>query len=829
MTARPWRGLAARLLLGGLALVLAALLALAAAAAWYWRELPPLDKAIDYRPRQHMQVLTADGLVIAEFGAERRVFVPIAKIPIRLRDAVLSVEDADFYHHGAISWHGVARALVADLTGGMPQGASTITQQVARTFFLSTERTPERKIKEALLAYQLEQRLTKNQILERYMNQIYLGEHAYGFGAAADVYFGKSLDALTVAEAAMLAGLPQNPANANPLASPERARKRQLWVLWRMRATGDIDAATYRKAVAEKLVLKSPLFVDVNAQHVAEMARRAAVALLGDQAYTDGVRVVTTLRAADQRAAHAALRRAVLAHEATLPWRGPEDQLSLPADPVQAERAAALALKDLRDDADLRVAVVLAASPRRLVAELASGRIVSVTGPSLQRVGAALRPGAPPSLAIRRGAVVRLLAVTPPAHAPPPARRARARPRAPAPRPPQWALAQWPQTEAAFVALDPDTGRVRALVGGFDFNHDQFNHVTSAQRQPGSTIKPFLVSAAFESGVMPETLVNDAPLPPLPGEPADWHPHDDDDDQYEGMMTVRRALVESKNMVAIRLLQHVGLAAARAWIGRFGFDLSRQPDDLTLALGSGSVTPLELALGYAVLANGGHRVTPVLIDRITDAQGRVLFQAPPPAPLTEANRVVPARNVFLVDSLLADVTRSGTAAAAQQALQRPDLYGKTGTTNDGVDAWFAGFAPGVVAVAWMGYDQPASLGPGATGAALALPIWIDTLREMLQGVPVQPPIDLTPPPGIVAAGDDWRYAEWADNGLAALDDPTPAAAAAAASAASAPAPAAPVAPVAPVAPASAPAPAPVATGDLAALAALAAVPSTPRQ
>ncbi|MDE2564530.1 MAG: transglycosylase domain-containing protein, partial [Burkholderiales bacterium] len=420
---RPrWRSVALRLLLGALALGLALGLALAAAAAWYWRELPPLDKAIDYRPRQHMQVLTADGQVIAEFGAERRVFVPLAQIPMRLRQAVLSVEDADFYHHGAISWHGVARALVADLSGGMPQGASTITQQVARTFFLSTERTPERKIKEALLAYQLEQRLSKDQILERYMNQIYLGEHAYGFGAAADVYFGKPLDALTVAESAMLAGLPQNPANANPLASPERARKRQLWVLWRMRVTGAIDEATYRKAVAERLVLKSPLFVDVNAQHVAEMARRAAVALLGDQAYTDGVRVVTTLRAADQRAAHAALRRAVMAHEATLPWRGPEDQLSLPADPAQAERAAAQALKGERDDADLRVAAVLAASPQRLVAELASGRIVRVTGPSLARVRAALMPDAPAALAIRRGAVVRLVALPPdPPRAPPPA------------------------------------------------------------------------------------------------------------------------------------------------------------------------------------------------------------------------------------------------------------------------------------------------------------------------------------------------------------------------------------------------------------------------
>jgi penicillin-binding protein 1A len=759
-------GLLRRLLLGLVALLVACALALAAAAVWYWQDLPPLDKAIDYRPRQHLQVLTADGVEIAEFGAERRLFVPIAQCPQRLRDAVLAVEDADFYHHGAISLRGIARALVTDLSGGAPQGGSTITQQVARTFFLSTRRTPERKIKEALLAEQLEHRLGKDQILELYLNQIYLGEHAYGFGAAAQVYFGKPLAALSIAETAMLAGLPQNPINANPVASPERARKRQLWVLWRMRKTGVIDEAAYAQAVAEKIVLKSPLFVDVNAQNVAEMARRAVVERLGDKAYTEGIRVVTTLRADDQRAAHAALRRAVMAHERKQPWRGPEDQVSLPDDAAEADRNAALALKDQRDDADLRVAIVMSADPHRIVAKLASGETVAVTGDSLDRVQAALSPGAPDALAIRRGAIVRLLAV-------------------PQGKTTQWTLVQWPQVEAAFVALDPVTGRVRALVGGFDFNHSQFNHVTSAARQPGSSLKPFLYSAAFEQGVMPETLVNDAPLPAAEGDPAGWNPQNADG-RYDGEITVREALVQSKNMVSIRLLQHVGLEAARDWIARFGFDMKQQPDDLTLALGSGSVTPLELALGYAVFANGGHRIAPTLIERITSAQGEVLYQAPPPPPLTEDNRVVPARNVFLVNSLLADVTRRGTAARAQQALQRPDLYGKTGTTNDAVDAWFAGFAPGAVAVAWMGYDDPRSLGEGESGADLALPIWIDAMSEMLQGVPVQPLTDYLPPAGIVATGDDWRYSEWADEGgLWLLDDPDPTAAAAAASAASA--------------------------------------------
>jgi penicillin-binding protein 1A len=763
---RSGLGLAA---LGG-----AGLLALAALTLWCWRQLPPLDQAIDYRPRQHLQVLTSDGVEIAAFGAERRLFVPVAEMPKVLRDAVLSVEDADFYRHGAISLRGVARAMVADLSGGMTQGASTITQQVARTFFLSTRRTAERKIKEALLAIQLEHRLDKDQILELYLNQIFLGERAYGFGAAAQVYFGKPLADLSIAEAAMLAGLPQNPIHANPIANPRLARRRQHWVLLRMRKTGAISAAQYTQAIAEKLVIKSPLFVDVNAQHVAEMAREDVVARLGDKAYTEGIRVVTSLRASDQRAAQAALRRAVLAHGRSQPWRGPEDQVSLPDDPAQADRSAAQALADERDDAELRVAVVMQASPKAIVAKLATGETVTVAGSSLGWVQAALSPKAPAALAIRRGAIVRLMALP--------------QGKGPGQGPAQtWTLVQWPQVEAAFVALDPQTGRVRALVGGFDFNHSQFNHVTRAQRQPGSSFKPFLYSAAFESGVMPETQVSDAPLPPDIGGPSGWDPHDDDGSE-SGYLSVRQGLAQSKNLVSIRLLEHLGLQPARDWIARFGFDMAQQPDDLTLALGTGSVTPMKLALAYAVFANGGHRIAPVLIERITTAQGDLLYQAPAPAALDESNRVLPARNVFLVNSLLADVTRSGTAASAQQLLPRPDLYGKTGTTNDAVDAWFAGFAPGAVAVAWMGYDEPRSLGAGQTGAKLALPIWIDAMTEMLRGVPVQPLSVYRPPQGIVDVGSDFRYSEFANDGaVLSIDDASLAAEAARASAASAPA------------------------------------------
>ena len=765
------------LLLGALALAAAATLLLGVAAAWYAQDLPPLDKATDYRPLQHLQVLTADGAEIAQFGSERRLFLPLAQIPKRLQQAVLAVEDVQFYEHSGISPRGLLRAMFANLTGGVPQGASTITQQVARTFFLSTRRAAERKIKEALLALQLERKLSKDRILELYLNQIYLGQHAYGMAAAAQVYFGKTLAQLSLAEIAMIADLQQNPIYANPITSPERAAKRQRWVLSRMLKTGLITEAEQAQALAEKLVIRSPTFVEVHAEHVAEMARRAVVERLGDKAYTEGIRVVTSIRADEQRVAQAALRRAVIAHERKQPWRGPEDSETLPDDPIEADRAAALALKDQRDDEDLRVAIVMSASPREVSARLASGETVTLRGDSLKWVQGALSAQASKTLALRRGAIVRLFQQ--------PNAKASAR---------AWTLAQWPGADAAFVALDPATGRVRALVGGFDFNRQQFNRATSAARQPGSSFKPFLYSAAFENGVMPETLVNDAPLTAPDGTPANWDPHNSDG-KFDGDISVREGLVRSKNLVSIRLLQHIGLTKAREWIGRFGFDMSKQPENLTLALGTGSVTPMQLALAYAVLANGGHKVAPVLIERIVGAQGQVLYEAPPPEPLSEANRVVPARNVFLVNSLLADVTRRGTAARAQATLQRPDLYGKTGTTNEAVDAWFGGFAPGAVAVAWMGYDEPQSLGDRESGGGLALPIWIEAMARMLRGVPIQAlSTQYLPGEGVVSVGGDWRYSEWAEGGGLVRVGAAPAAATAteaeaAASAASAASPA----------------------------------------
>ena len=739
--------------------MVAGALLLGGTALWLMPQLPPLDRVTDYQPRQPLAVVTSDGVEIAQFGAERRQFVPIAEIPKLMRDALLSVEDTRFYEHHGIDPKGLARAVVAMATGGMRQGASTITQQVARTFFLSPRITAERKLKEALLSLQIEQRLSKDQILELYMNQIYLGQRAYGFAAASQVYFGKPLTALSVAEAAMLAGLPQNPNYANPIVNLERARQRQRIVLKRMLDTGVIDQPQWAAAREQVLRIRTPASGgDLHAEYVAEMARKLVVDRFGPDVYSQGIRVVTSLRAADQAAAWTSLRRGVLDHDRKQEWRGPEDHepLSDKLSGSELERAAALALREHPDDENLRVAIVLSAGPREVVAQLATGETVKLSGEGLRWAQPGLNAKAPADLQIHRGSVIRVLRVE--------------RPKAE----PTWSISQWPEAEAALVSMDPVTGRVRAWVGGFDFRQQPFDHVSKAWRQPGSSFKPFLYSAALERGVMPATQILDAPLTG-PATEGGWNPQNSDG-KFDGPLTLRQALVKSKNLVSVRLLQHIGLGPARDWIARFGFDLARQPDNLTLALGAGSTTPLQMAQAYAMLANGGRQVAPVVIERITDARGQVLFEAAPAntAAAESAEPMIPARNLFIVNSLLNDVTRVGTAAKAQAQLGRSDLFGKTGTTNDAVDAWFAGYQPGLVAVVWMGHDEPRSLGEHESGGGLALPIWIGYMRQALAGVPVQPPP--APPDGVVRASrmpsegsgepspEDWVYSEFASGG-----------------------------------------------------------------
>lgn len=726
----------------GLALVvplIVGLLCAAIAATFLYRRQPDLTELTDYRPKQPLRVYTRDGIEIGQFGAERRYLLPIGQIPRQLQDAVLAVEDKRFREHIGVDARGVVRAVLTNLwQSRRSQGGSTITQQVARTFYLSSRKTYIRKLSEMLLALKIERQLSKDQVLELYMNQIFLGHRAHGFEAASQTYFGKTLTALSLAENAMLAGLPQNPIHANPITNFGRARQRQLQVLDRMRTAGLITADEAAAARDEPLQIRSGRDVGLHAEHAAEMVRQIVFERFGESAYTLGLQVTTTLQAGDQHAARRAVRHGLLAHDARQRYRGPEDHEDLPADADDAEVAQRLA--EHADDDDLRVAIVTAASPERVIATLATGESVEVRGDGLRQAQASLSPRAEGRTAIRRGAIIRLMR-TPGAQEP-------------------WAIRQWPEVEGALVATEPGTGRVRALVGGFDFGRNQFNHAARAWRQPGSTIKPFLVSAALEQRVMPATLLNDAPLslPGGTGEP-DWDPRNADG-RFDGPVTLRDALARSRNIATIRLVQMLGPAAARDWAARFGFDPATQPADLTFALGAGQTTPLQLATAYGVLANGGHLVPPRLIERIVDARGQVLFEAGP-VELVDEERVISPRNAFVTSSLLNEVMRSGTGARAQVALKRQDLYGKTGTTNNTVDAWFAGFHPSLAVVVWMGHDRPRSLGPRASGGALSLPVWIDFMDHALQGVPMHTP---RAPDDVIAKDGDWVYIEWTFGG-----------------------------------------------------------------
>ncbi|HEX5802995.1 MAG TPA: penicillin-binding protein 1A [Azospira sp.] len=706
--------------------------------------LPAFDLVTDYRPKIPLRIYTADGALLGEFGEERRDFTPIGEVPPVLKEALLAIEDSRFYEHSGVDYRGVARAVAAGLTGGMRQGASTITMQVARTFFLSPEKTLKRKLTEVVLAYRIESALSKDRILELYMNQIYLGQRTYGFASAARTYFKKRLAELTLAEAAMLAGIPQNPAKHNPAVNPVRAKARQELVLKRMLQLGKITPAQFDEAVGQPLDIGHSLQFEARADHVAELVRQELHARYKGEAYTQGFNVYTTLGKAEQNAAYDAVRRNVLAYDQRHGYRGPEGFVELPADADEREEAIDRVLAQHPGSDNLIAAVVTDVSAKRVRAEPASGDTIEITGDGLRFAGRALQPNAKPELKIRLGSVIRV------------SQDAKGR----------WSIAQMPEVDAAFVALNAEDGSYRALVGGFDFFRNQFNHVTSAWRQPGSIIKPFVYSAALEKGFSPATLMNDAPLS-LPGgaDGQPWEPRNDDG--YDGAIPLRQALARSKNVVSVRLLQAISPHYARDYLQRFGFDAAKHPDNLTMVLGSGSVTPLQMAGAYAVFANGGFRVSPRLIEKITDARGNVLWQAPPPPARQEDQRAIDPRNAFVIDSMLREVVRSGTGAQASQRLGRHDLAGKTGTTSDAVDGWFAGYSGNVVAVAWMGYDRPRSLGGREFGATLALPMWTDFMRQALAG---KPPHERKPPPGVSFVDGDWVYDEFrGDDGVKSLD------------------------------------------------------------
>ncbi len=726
-------GLMSIVLVAGLAMVVA------------YPNLPDISDLADYRPKLPLRVFTDDGVLMGEFGEERRKLTPIAEIPKVMKDAVLSIEDARFYQHGGVDYLGILRAGLANIGRMKSQGASTITMQVARNVYLSSEKTYTRKIYEILLTYKLEHMLSKDQILEIYMNQIFLGNRAYGFASAAETYFGKSLKDLSIAEAAMLAGLPKAPSAYNPFANPKRARSRQLYIIERMEENGFISAAQAKAAKVEPLQLRSSADKKIlHAEYVAETVRQMVYAQYGPETYTRGLDVYTTLVAEEQRAAYVALRQGIMDYERRQIYRGPEKFIDLPSDPKKMEDAIDDVLDDHPDNGDLLSAVVLEANPKKVVVTRGNGDNIEITGEGLKPVQSGLSDKAAPAIRLRRGAVVRIVQM----------------PKG------GYEITQRPEVEGAFVALHPQTGAVRALVGGFDFAKNKFNHVTQAWRQPGSSFKPFIYSAALEKGFTAATLVNDSPLffdgGVTGGQP--WEPKNYDG-KFEGPMSLRTGLAKSKNMVSIRVLQAVGARNAQEWVTRFGFDEDKHPAYLTMALGAGSVTPMQMATAYSVFANGGYLVQPHLITRITDPKGKVLVESPPPPQPDESQRAIAARNAFLMNSLLQEVTRSGTAARAQATLKRPDLYGKTGTTNDAMDAWFAGYNPQITGIVWIGYDTPRKLGDRETGGGLSLPVWISFMQTALRQVPVS---EYTVPEGLVQVGNEWAYEEFARGGVTSL-------------------------------------------------------------
>ena len=746
--------------------VVGLVLTIAVALSVAYPNLPDISDLADYRPKLPLRVYSSEGALLGEFGEERRNLTPIGEIPKVMTDAVLAIEDARFFQHGGVDYKGVLRAGLANLGRMKSQGASTITMQVARNVYLSSEKTFTRKIYEILLTFKLEHLLTKDQILEIYMNQIYLGNRAYGFAAASEAYFGKPLQSVSVAEAAMLAGLPKAPSAYNPISNPKRARSRQLYIIKRMQENGFITAEQAAEAKKENLKIRTgPDNTRVHAEYVAEMARQLIFTQYGNEAYTRGLNVYTTLNAAEQEAAYTSLRRGIMDYERRQKYRGPEKFVELPTAAQEVEDAIDDALVNHPDNGNVLSAVVLEASVRKIVAARANGDTLEITGDGLKPAQSGLSDKAPPNTKIRRGAVIRVVKTPKDA----------------------WEITQLPEVEGALVALDPRTGAIRALVGGFDFDKNKFNHAAQAWRQPGSSFKPFIYSAALEKGFTPATVINDAPLffdaGVTGGQP--WEPKNYDG-KYDGPMSMRTGLAKSKNMISIRILQAVGPKTGQEWVTRFGFDAEKHPPYLTMALGAGSVTPLQMATAYSVFANGGYRVNPWLIAKVTDHKGRVISETTPPV-TTEQPRAIDARNAFIMNSLLQEVTMRGTAARAYATLKRPDLYGKTGTTNDSVDAWFAGYQPTVAAVTWIGYDTPRNLGSRETGGGLSLPVWISFMERALKGVPVMEP---TVPPGVVNVGGEWFYDEYARNaGVASVGLEDRSAAPAGAAAPNAPPPA----------------------------------------
>lgn len=752
--------------LGAIIMAGAAVVGAVAAAAIYFYLIPQLPSAEalrDVRYQVPLRIYTADEKLIAEYGEMRRTPVRLDEVPDLMVKAVLAAEDDRFFHHPGVDYQGLMRAgWVLLTTGQKTQGGSTITMQVARNFFLGREKTYLRKLNEILLAFKIEREFSKQEILELYLNKIYLGQRAYGVAAAAQVYYGVEPAQLSVAQMAMIAGLPKAPSRYNPVADPARALLRRNYVLGRMRDVGFIDESTYQAALKERdTAALHTLPVEAEALYLAEMARAEAVQRYGEEAYISGLKVYTTLDSRLQRAANRALHDALLDYDRRHGYRGAEARVSLAAGAGAEDWRNALA--DYGPVGGLEPGLVVAVDDGGAGVALRDGRRVRIAQDQMKwaQREADENQGAPAKI-VQRGDIVRVGFDA----------EGRAQ------------LRQLPEVEGALIALRPDDGAVAALVGGFDFFRSKFNRAVQATRQPGSAFKPFVYSAALEHGMTPATVINDAPVvfddPELE---AAWRP-ENYSGRFYGPTRLREALVHSRNLVSIRVLRTVGIDDTIGYIERFGFDRQALPRDLSLALGSGVTTPLALASGYAVFANGGHRVTPHFLERIEDEQGRVIWRmqservctdcddaspaaAVPVAAGAEAAvapraapRVISVQNAYLMNSMMRDVIRHGTGQQAR-ALGRNDVAGKTGTTNDQRDAWFAGFSPTMVAVSWVGFDDTRPLGNAETGGRAALPMWIDFMRTALDGVPDR---FWEQPAGLVSARIDPESGQLAEPG-----------------------------------------------------------------
>ncbi len=706
-------------------------------------KIPEVSKLLDYQPKMPLRIMTADGVQIAEFGRERRKLVNFDQVPKILVQAILAAEDDRFFKHQGIDINGILRSAINNiLKGSKAQGGSTITMQVARNFYLSSEKTFTRKIYEVLLALEIERKLSKKQILELYVNQIYLGKRSYGFASAAQIYFAKSLSKINVAEAAMLAGLPKAPSAFNPYTNLRRATLRQRYVLGRMYKLGNISLSQYQKEFNRKLIFKRGMglkftnIFPVKADHLAEMVRQQVFSEFGENTYNLGLTVFTTIRADEQRAAHMALRNGVLSYDKKNGYRGPEGFIKLPNDPNSANEVIADKLSSVSDSLDILAGIVTKIEKDKITVSRGEDKPLILERSNTKFAEDFFTKLTPLKKRIRRGSLIRI-------------------------RPTEnnknkYEITQIPDAQAALVALQTNNGAIRALVGGFDFQSNKYNRVTQAYRQPGSVIKPFVFGAALEKGFSPKTLINDLPVNFSPDSTGGelWEPKNFNN-LYLGPISMMEALTKSQNMVSIRVVKKITPQYVQDYITRFGFEANRNPPLFSLALGAGAITPLQLVAGYSSIANGGFFTEPYFIDRILDYSGKLVRRYEPLLSGNEKYRVIDPRHAYILHNMLSDVVYSGTARKAK-ILERPDLAGKTGTTNDAVDAWFAGYQPAISAVTWFGYDNPKSLGEKQTGSGIALPIWINFMKEILKRQPI---IFQPEPTGIIRINDGLFTAE----------------------------------------------------------------------